>query len=89
VYYSNFNINNSAYLSSENRNLINNNETPLNSQIHMRFYNYPQFSNFIQIQSIGYLLYTNNSFWLLLTSVILLLAMIGPITLSISKKIIC
>ena len=53
----------------------------------MIFNNTPQFSNFIQIQSIGYILYTNNRFWLMLTSIILLLAMIGPITLSISTKV--
>lgn len=43
------------------------------------------FSNFIQIQSIGQNLYTHGSIWLILTSVILLLAMVGPITLSISR----
>nr|YP_001492832.1 NADH dehydrogenase subunit 6 [Tilletia indica]YP_001876482.1 ND6 [Tilletia walkeri]ABI95820.1 NADH dehydrogenase subunit 6 [Tilletia indica]ABP03928.1 ND6 [Tilletia walkeri]APT42123.1 NADH dehydrogenase subunit 6 [Tilletia indica] len=67
-------------------NYINNNSIRLTNDIHMRFYQYPQFTNFIQIESIGYLLYTNNRFWLILTSVILLLAMIGPITLSISNK---
>lgn len=43
------------------------------------------FTNFLQIQSIGQNLYTYGSIWLLITSVILLLAMVGPITLSMSK----
>ena len=42
----------------------------------------------IQIQSIGQLLYTNEAVWLLVTSLILLLAMGGPISLSINKKLI-
>lgn len=43
------------------------------------------FTNFLQIQSIGQGLYTYGSMWLILTSVILLLAMIGPIALSMNK----
>lgn len=62
------------------------NTIQLSNDIHVRLYSNLHFSNFIQIQSIGYMLYTNNRFWLLLTSVILLLAMIGPITLSINNK---
>lgn len=41
------------------------------------------FSNFIQIQAIGQSLYTTGSLWLILASVILLLAMVGPIILSL------
>ena len=37
------------------------------------------FTNFLQIQAIGQNLYTMASVWLILTSVILLLAMIAPI----------
>lgn len=44
------------------------------------------FTSFLQIQSIGQSLYTYGSVWLLLTSLILLLAMVGPITLSINKS---
>lgn len=44
------------------------------------------FANFLQIQSIGQNLYTYGALWLLLTSFILLLAMVGPITLSMSKS---
>lgn len=44
------------------------------------------FDNYLQIQSIGQSLYTYGSVWLLLTSLILLLAMVGPITLSINKS---
>lgn len=43
------------------------------------------FSNFIQIQSIGQSLYTSGSIWLLVASVILLLAMVGPIILTLAK----
>jgi NADH-ubiquinone oxidoreductase chain 6 len=47
------------------------------------------FTNFLQIESIGQGLYTYGSLWLLLTSVILLLAMLGPIVLclrSVTEK---
>lgn len=44
------------------------------------------FANFLQIQSIGQNLYTYGALWLLLTSFILLLAIVGPITLSMSKS---
>lgn len=43
------------------------------------------FSNYMQIESIGQSLYTYGSIWLLLTSIILLLAIIGPIALSINR----
>jgi len=39
------------------------------------------FTNFLQIETIGQGLYTYGSIWLLLAIVILLLAMVGPITL--------
>ena len=42
------------------------------------------FTNFLQIQAIGQTLYTLGAFWLIITSVILLLAMVAPIF--ISKK---
>lgn len=42
------------------------------------------FTNFLQIQAIGQSLYTLGAFWLIITSVILLLAMVAPII--ISKK---
>ena len=45
-----------------------------------------QFATFLQIQSIGQVLYTNGALWLIVASVILLLAMVGPITLSMNKK---
>ena len=45
-----------------------------------------QFANFIQIQSIGQVLYTNGALWLIVSSLILLLAMVGPITLSMNKQ---
>ena len=44
-----------------------------------------QFASFLQIQSIGYTIYTTGALWLIVASVILLLAMVGPITLSMSK----
>ena len=44
-----------------------------------------QFASFLQIQSIGYSIYTSGALWLIVASVILLLAMVGPITLSMNK----
>jgi len=44
------------------------------------------FSNFLQIQSIGQMIYTNGALWLVLASIILLLAMVGPITLSMGRS---
>ena len=40
------------------------------------------FTNFLQIEAIGHSLYTYGAFWLIITSVILLLAMIAPIFIS-------
>ena len=40
------------------------------------------FTNFLQIEAIGHGLYTYGAFWLIITSVILLLAMIAPIFIS-------
>ena len=39
-------------------------------------------TNFLQVQAIGQSLYTYGAFWLIITSVILLLAMIAPIFIS-------
>ena len=45
------------------------------------------FTNFLQVQAIGQSLYTFGAFWLIITSVILLLAMVAPIFISkIVKK---
>ena len=45
------------------------------------------FTNFTQIQALGQSLYTFGAFWLIITSVILLLAMVAPIFISkISKN---
>ena len=43
------------------------------------------FTNFLQVQAIGQSLYTIGAFWLIITSLILLLAMVAPIF--ISRKI--
>ncbi len=43
-------------------------------------------SSFLQIEAIGQGLYTYGASWLIITSVILLLAMIAPIFISKSKK---
>lgn len=43
------------------------------------------FANFLQIQSIGQQVYTVSAIWLLAAGIILLLAMVGPISLSMSK----
>lgn len=70
---------NSLFISSDNSYI----------DIHTNFSNSgiadTSFYNFLQIQSIGQSLYTYGSMWLLLTSFILLLAIVGPITLSINK----
>lgn len=58
------------------------------SEVHYTFTNTAadtQFANFLQIQSIGYSIYTTGALWLIVASVILLLAMVGPITLSMNK----
>lgn len=44
------------------------------------------FSNLIDVQSIGFTLYTFGSVWLFVASLILLLAMIGPIVLTIKLR---
>nr|YP_009926583.1 NADH dehydrogenase subunit 6 [Wolfiporia cocos]QNH92645.1 NADH dehydrogenase subunit 6 [Wolfiporia cocos]QNH92687.1 NADH dehydrogenase subunit 6 [Wolfiporia cocos] len=43
------------------------------------------FTNFLQIESIGLFIYTYGAIWLIITSVILLLAMVSPIFISSSK----
>lgn len=43
--------------------------------------------NSLQIQNIGNMLYAHGAIWLILASVILLLAMISPIVLSMNKKV--
>lgn len=59
--------------------------------IHLAFTNTgvvdTKFVNFLQIESIGQSLYSYGSVWLLLTSIILLLAMTGPIILSMRSQI--
>lgn len=56
----------------------------IGSGIHMSF-SQPmadeRFTNFLQIEAIGQGLYTYGSLWLLMASIILLLAMLGPIVL--------
>lgn len=64
----------------------------IGSNVHMSFTGLTaddNFTNFLQIEAIGQGLYTYGSLWLLLGSIILLLAMIGPIVLcmrSVSEK---
>ena len=45
------------------------------------------FTNFLQIETIGQGLYIYGTLWLLLASIILLLAMIGPITLCLRSTL--
>ena len=40
------------------------------------------FTNFLQVQAIGQNLYTFAAFWLIITSIILLLSMVAPIFLT-------
>ncbi|MBM4905298.1 NADH-quinone oxidoreductase subunit J [Vibrio parahaemolyticus] len=61
---------------------------PTGSDVHYTFNTMAadtQFASFLQIQSIGYSIYTSGALWLIVASVILLLAMVGPITLSMNK----
>jgi NADH-ubiquinone oxidoreductase chain 6 len=44
------------------------------------------FTNFLQVEAIGQGLYTYGAIWLIITSVILLLAMVAPIFISRNKK---
>lgn len=56
----------------------------IGSSVHMTFTNISpdqRFSQFLQVQALGQGLYTFGSLWLLLASIILLLAMLGPIVL--------
>ena len=46
------------------------------------------FSNLLEVQSIGFTLYTFGSLWLFIASIILLLAMIGPIVLTFKTRTI-
>jgi NADH-ubiquinone oxidoreductase chain 6 len=64
--------------------LLGVNSAFINSNVHMTF-SAPRadnsFTSFLQIETIGQGLYTYGSLWLLLRSIILLLAMLGPIAL--------
>ena len=42
--------------------------------------------NILDITSIGNVMYTNYSIWLIITSIILLLAMVGSIVITIKQK---
>lgn len=60
------------------------------SNVHMAFSGPTpddSFANFVQIEAIGQGLYTYGSIWLMLASVILLLAMLGPITLCLRSSV--
>lgn len=65
------------------------NNQMMNSNVHARF-RAPsadnRFTGFLQMEAIGQTLYTNGSSWLLISSLILLLAMIGPITLCLRSS---
>lgn len=59
------------------------------SNVHMAFRQSgadERFVNFLQIESIGQGLYTYGSLWLLVASLILLLAMVGPIVLCLRSS---
>nr|YP_010568251.1 NADH dehydrogenase subunit 6 [Cutaneotrichosporon mucoides]UZC57684.1 NADH dehydrogenase subunit 6 [Cutaneotrichosporon mucoides] len=59
------------------------------SNVHMAFTQSgadERFTNFLQIESIGQGLYTYGSLWLLVASIILLLAMVGPIVLCLRSS---
>lgn len=58
------------------------------SNIYLAFNNSPDvnFSNILDVQSIGFALYTYTSVWLFVASLTLLLAMIGPIVLTLKTR---
>lgn len=58
--------------------IINNNISPVNADI--------SFFNLLQIESLGHALYTYGALWLIVTSFILLLAMLAPILLTYRPK---
>lgn len=70
--------------------LNNSNSINLNTEVvNLGFINSPieeNFSSFLQIQSIGQGLYTHTSIWLMIASIIFLLAMVGPILLCMSEE---
>lgn len=60
-----------------------------NSDVHMAFSGTSAdngFSSYLQIEAVGQGLYTYGTLWLLLASVILLLAMVGPIALCLRPR---
>ena len=88
-----FSFNNVSAISALLNLLTNLNELLLNSNISSTNIVYNTFNpiladttfiNFLQVEAIGQGLYTYGAFWLIITSVILLLAMVAPIF--ISKK---
>lgn len=73
-------LNNLLFLSSP---------APLSNNVHVAYMSSSadvSFSNFVQIEAIGQGLYTYGSMWLMLASIILLLAMLGPITLCLRSS---
>ncbi|BEI87278.1 NADH dehydrogenase subunit 6 (mitochondrion) [Cutaneotrichosporon cavernicola] len=59
------------------------------SNVHMTFSQSgadERFINFLQVESIGQGLYTYGSLWLLVASIVLLLAMVGPIVLCLRSS---
>lgn len=82
LFFSSNNFTNSKFYTTENTDKIYEIFNYTMSDIH--------FSSFLQIQSIANILYCNAAIWLIITSIILLIAMIGPIILSLeatSKKL--
>ena len=61
-------------------------DTDIYQTFNSNSYSDSNITNFMQIQSIGQVLYTNCSIWLILCSFILLLAIVGPISLSINHN---
>lgn len=72
------------FLNSMNLNLLQNNlssDINVNTSFHSVIAD-SNFTDFLQVEILGQGLYTYGAFWLILSSVILLLAMIAPIILS-------
>lgn len=72
-----------------NRLFLGIDSSSIGSHVHMAFTESgadERFTNFLQIESIGQGLYTYGSLWLLVASIILLLAMVGPIVLCLRSS---
>jgi NADH:ubiquinone oxidoreductase subunit 6 (subunit J) len=82
-------VNNRSKNKNKNSNHKEERENALEkSNVHVTYFQEADetFTSFLQIEAIGQGLYTYGSMWLMLASIILLLAMLGPITLCLRSS---